>query len=108
MNIEFHAPHGEVKEWVINYLKEQLMELHRKDKQVSRAQVYFRDQPGGPEPKVCEIDLSIYGDSLFVHRNAGSYEQAAREVLAELNRKVDEQIRRQSEPPEEITSTVKV
>ena len=109
MNIEFQASQGQVKEWVIDHVREKLMELYHRDKRISRAQVYFREQPdaeGGS--KICEIDLSIYGDSLFVRRKAGSFEQASMEVLKELTEKVDEQIRNQGEPPEEITSTVNV
>ncbi|HEY0678836.1 MAG TPA: HPF/RaiA family ribosome-associated protein [Chitinophagaceae bacterium] len=89
MNIEFHAPHGQVKEWVINYAKDHLMKLHRHDQDISRAQVYFRekaDQRDGG--KICEIELTIPGGSLFVHRQAVNYEQALRKVLEELANKV--------------------
>ena len=109
MNIEFHEPQGKVKVFVTDYLRDRLIALHRKDKEISRAQVYFRVQPDtSPDDKVCEIDLTIYGDSLFVHRSASSFEHAMRETLEELEKKIDEQLSRQNEPPDELTSTVKV
>ncbi|MDP4261379.1 MAG: HPF/RaiA family ribosome-associated protein [Bacteroidota bacterium] len=108
MNIGFHAPQGEVKEWVIDHVRQKLMDLYHQDKGITKAQVYFREQPDDERNKICEIELMIYGDPLFVHRKAPSFEQASNEVLAELAEKVDEQIRNQGEPPEEITSTVKV
>ena len=105
MNIEFYTPEGEVREWVINYMKEQLIELHNRNKKISRAEVYFRDQNA---MKTCEVELSIYGDSISVQRFADKYEKAAREVLKELTAKMDEQDRIKNEPPDEITSTIKV
>lgn len=109
MNIEFYNPSGEVKEWIIDYIKDKLMELHHRDKEISRAQVYFKQQTTAEnDNKICEIDLTIYGDSLFVHQKATSYEQAARGAITELSEKVDERISKQSEPPDELTSTVDV
>lgn len=109
MNIEFQAPQGQVKEWLINHVRNELMKLYHKDKEISRAAVYFREKANDPfHDRICEIDLAIYGDSVFVHRKADSYEQAAREALAELAQKVDTQMKKQNEPPDEVTSTVKV
>lgn len=105
MNIEFYTPEGQVREWVINYIKEQLIELHKRNKKISRAEVYFRDQNS---IKTCEVELSIYGDSISVQRSADKYEKAAREVLKELTAKIDEQAKIKNEPPDEITSTINV
>lgn len=109
MNIEFHNPKNDVREWVIGYAKDKLVELHKRDKEISRAQVYFkRKNTAQPDDKVCEIDLTIYGDSLFIHCSANSYEQAVRHAIQELTQKVDEQISKHSEPPDELTSTIDV
>ena len=105
MNIEFYTPESQVKEWVINYIKEQLMELHNRNKKISRAEVYFRDQN---VVKICEVELSIYGNSISVQRSADKYENAAREVVKELTAKMEEQAKMRNEPPDEITSTIKV
>jgi hypothetical protein len=105
MNIEFYTPASQVKEWVINYIKEQLIELHNRNKIISRAEVYFRDQNA---VKICEVELSIYGNSISVQRSADKYENAAREVVKELTAKMEEQAKMRNEPPDEITSTIKV
>ena len=107
MNIEIHEPKGKVKGFVTDYLRDRLISLHHKDREISRAQVYFRELTDDlPDNKVCEIDLTIYGDSIFVHRKASSFEHPIRETLEELERKVDEQLSRQNEPPDELTTTV--
>lgn len=109
MNIEFHTPHGEVKEWVINYVKDELIELYHRDNEIKRAEVYFNEQTDGlTRYQVCEIDLAIYGELLIVERKADSYDQAVRDALKELSEKVDEQIRIRNRLLDEITSTVKV
>jgi len=109
MTIEFLTPIGEVHEWVIDDIKKKLTEFHQRDKDISRAQVYFRKNPKAFDGDfVCEIELTIFGNSVMVQRNADSYLLAEREVMKELPRIVDEQIHQQNEPSDEILSTVKV
>lgn len=94
MNIEFHTPNLQVKEWIISHITGQLLGLQQRHKRIVRAQVYFRQQDeGGEKAKLCQIDLSILKDSILVQRKAESYEQAMREVLAALSDKVDERVR---------------
>ncbi|MDP4252260.1 MAG: hypothetical protein Q8918_19350 [Bacteroidota bacterium] len=109
MNIEFQTPsQGLVKEWILKSIRDKLVEFHQRDKEISKATVCFKEQAGLKTGEfVCEILLTIFGDSLFVHRSADSFEQAARLVLTELSEKVDKIIK-QRETPDEITSTVKV
>ena len=40
MNIDFHTPKHEVHSWIINYVKDQLVQLHQKDKSMSKAEVF--------------------------------------------------------------------
>ena len=109
MTIEFFTPHGEVPEHIILYIKEKLMEFYHRDNEIYGAEVVLKKQFIGPgNDHVCEITLSIYGEVLMVHRSADHYLQAARNVLEELSCKVDEFLQRQKEPPDQITSTVKV
>lgn len=109
MNIEFHEPHDEVKEWIINYMKEELMHVHRDYKEVGRAEVYFSERMNDLIPeKICEVDISAFGDSIKIKRIANSFDQAAREVIKELHEKLEEHLKTQNQPPDEITSTVKV
>ena len=109
MNIEFFAPQGQVKEWLITYVRNELMKLHSRDKRISRAEVYFRYKPHESFlDKICEISLTIYGNAISIQRKADSYEEAAREAVEELGRKVGARLKAQNEPPDELTSTIKV
>jgi len=109
MTIEFFTPHGEVPEHIILYLKEKLMEFYHRDSEIYGAEVVLKNKNLSPgNDHICEITLSIYGEVLMVHRTADNYLQAARDVLEELSLKVDEFLLRQKEPPDQITSTVKV
>jgi ribosome-associated translation inhibitor RaiA len=109
MTIEFNAPQGEVPEHIIDFIRDKLMEFYKRDKEISRAEVKFRKQPFAPNgDHVCEIALTIYGDSIMIHRKGDSYSQAAGDVVNEISRKVEEFVKQQKEPPDEKTSTVEV
>jgi len=89
MIIEIHTPGTQVKERITDYIKEKLMELHRRGTSISNARIYFwqqvKTQNGN---KACEVDLTLSGDSLFIYRKSYSYEQAMSEVLEELGKKL--------------------
>lgn len=106
MHIEFHTPAGEVKEWLLQHMKEQLVELHHYEPAISRAQVYFRYS--SDRGNVVEVDIPTFGTSLFIHRTSDSYEQAMREVMEELSSKVMERYNARNEPSDEVISTVEV
>lgn len=109
MLIEFHSDRGKVHEWVIQFVQQKLIDMHHKNKNIAEADVYFREQAdsnGGT--KICEIDLTVFGDSVFVSRNADSFELAAREVTEWLEQIVADQVAQQKLPTEAVTSTVKV
>ena len=109
MTIEFFTPQAKVPEHLILFIKEKLMGFYHRDHEIYGAEVVLRNQQVNPgNDHICEITLSIYGEVLMVHRTADSYLQAAREVLEELSPKVDEFLQRQKEPPDHITSTVRV
>ena len=109
MTIEFFTPQSKVPEHMILFIKEKLMEFYHRDNEIYGAEVVLRNQQVNPDnDHICEITLSIYGEVLMVHRTADNYLQAAREVLEELSLKVDEFLQRQKEPPDQITSTVRV
>jgi len=109
MTIEFFTPQNEVPEHIIYFIREQLMKFYHRDNEIYGAEVILRNQELSPgNDHICEITLSIYGEILMVHRGTDNYLQAARDVLKELSLKVDEFLQRQKEPPDQITSTVKV
>ena len=98
MNIEFQAPIGQIKEWIVSYTREQLIGLYHRDKSISRAQVTFRPWLDTQHAyKVCEIDLTINGHSLFIHRQGSSYGMAMRKAIAAVEKKIDEHAERRHE-----------
>ena len=109
MTIEFFTPQAKVPEHLILFIKEKLMGFYHRDHEIYGAEVVLRNQQVNPgNDHICEITLSIYGEVLMVHRTADNYLQAARDVLEELSLKVDEFLLRQKDPPDQITSTVRV
>jgi ribosome-associated translation inhibitor RaiA len=109
MTIEFFTPHGEVPEHVILFIKERLMEFYHRDHEIYGAEVVLKNKVISPgNDHVCEITLSIDGEVLMVHRSADNYIEAARNVLDDLSLKVNEFLQRQKEPPDQVTTTVRV
>ena len=109
MTIEFHFPQGKIEEHVLDFVKKYLVKFHQKDREISRAEVYFKEQATKPgTQKICEIDLTIYGDSIFVRRLAETFEEAARQAIETLSEDVAVQIKSQQDLPDEVVSTVKV
>ncbi|UEG48859.1 hypothetical protein LK994_09440 [Ferruginibacter lapsinanis] len=109
MTIEIHNPQGLLHSWEVDYLKDKLLELHKRDTEISRAEVYFReDQIALGHKYVCEIDITIYGDSFLMKSSAKSYLQAARETLKHIECKVDELVSKRNIPPDEVTSTIDI
>ena len=109
MNIDFHTPKHEVHSWIINYVKDQLVQLHQKDKSMSKAEVFFCvENPEDGGHKICEIALAIFGDSVFLSRGSDSFEKASRLLMDAVKKRLDEHTKLRNEPPDLITSTVKV
>ena len=109
MNIELHAPPGKVKELLFTQIKEWLIQLHIRDREISRADVSLKEsQENGEDIKFCEIHLTIYGESLFARREGPTYHKAFKKVQKELNARIDRQVIGQKDLPVEITSTVDI
>src|SRR5437764_12579936 len=106
MTIEFHTPHGHVKEWILTFLMRRLMQLNNKDPKISRTQVYLRDVEGGE--KSCAIDVTIFGDSLFFHHRAASFEEACLYVLHQLEEKLLIHISKHNQADVERVTTVTI
>lgn len=109
MRIEFDMPAGESHEWLVNHLKQKLVELYRQDRHISRAGVQFSKNPRDLDNEYsCAIDLTIFGSSISVRSSGESYERSVRDVLDELSKQVDKQVRGLREPPDEMVSSVRV
>ena len=104
MVIEFHNTAGEVQDWIIGYIRDKLVQLQQCNKEISKAQVYLKSQAGNIDyGKVCEIDLTLKGDSYIVCNKSTSYERAVRDTLVELTEKISGAHHGHKEPPEEPT-----
>lgn len=110
MIIEIHAPHSEVNESLLKPVKEKVLSFSHLIKDVVKAEIILRDDASASpqENKVCEIRLTLYGDSLFVHRRSASFNESACAAVDELEKAVHEQVKLQQGLPDQITSTVKV
>ena len=109
MNIEMHAPPGKVKELLFTQIKDWLIELHYRDKEICKADVTLKEsKENGLDVKYCEIHLTIFGESLFARREGPSFYKAFKKVQKELNARIDRQVISQKDLPVEITSTVDI
>jgi hypothetical protein len=107
MVIEICTPDKEVNEWIITYVRDAILNLHKQHNEIGRAEVCFRERMKQiVSEKICEIDLSIFKDSVMVTGTGKSFDHAARKAVEELNDTVAKNFKIPSEPPDEIISTV--
>ena len=108
MKIEFSFPHGEVPGNVIELVKDKLLGYHKENMEVSDAEVIFRHLPEVDNKYICQVILSLFGETLMVQRGAKTYLRAARDVINEIEIRLEEILKRINEPPEEIATTVTI
>ena len=88
MTIEFNTPRGRLKEWIMTYLMNSLMDMHDKYEFLIRAQVDLREEPG--KEKSCNIELTFLADSVFAHHRADSFEEACLHAVATIKQRLNE------------------
>jgi len=109
MKIEFNLIHAEVSGYIIDFVRDKLMEFHRENKEVANAEVSFRQTPGELKNNyVCQVVTTLFGESLLVQRSSSSYLQSARNVIKEISIHIEELLKRINEPPEEVITTVNI
>ena len=108
MNIEFHAPKGLVKEWLIDHIRERLIQMHQVYPAMSRVQINFRLRESNRFENIMELDIPEFGSSFFVRKSGSTVERAIRSVLDELQNRVEQRVALEKEPPDSITSTVDI
>lgn len=106
MTIEFYTAPNKVKEWIISYVEEKLTEMYQKLSDIARAEVTFKEE--NENEKSCEITLTIFGDSIFMTGSDTSFEMASRKAIEMLEKEIDVLVKNRVQPPNEITSTVRV
>ena len=109
MTIEIYSPNLKISEKLIKGIEKKLVTLSHLGGRVSRAEVFLTiDDTLPKENRVCKIRLDIPGDTLFVHKNGISFENAVTEAIKILKRLLKKTTEHRNEPPDEITSTVKI
>jgi ribosome-associated translation inhibitor RaiA len=109
MKIEFNLMHVEVSGHIIDFVRDKLMEFHRENAEVANAEVSFRQIPWELKNNyVCQIVITLFGETLLVQRTTSSYLQSARDVLKEIAIRIEELLKRINEPPEKVITTVEV
>jgi ribosome-associated translation inhibitor RaiA len=109
MTIEIYSPRLQVKQEVLARIEKKLTSLSHLSEKISRAEIFLTEDTAlVKQNKVCKIRLDIFGDTLFAHKHAESFEKAAAEAIKILKRHLKQKTRQKNEPPDEITSTVKV
>jgi putative sigma-54 modulation protein len=109
MTIEIHSPNLQVNERTIDAIKKKVLNLSHLGEKISRAEIFLtEDAPSAKEDKICKIRLSIFGDDLFVSKNADSFGKAAMAAIRVLKKGLKKKQELASEPAEEVTSTVDI
>ena len=109
MTIEIHSPNLQVNERTINSIKKKLLALSHLGEHVSRAEIFLTENIAIPkENKTCKIRLSIFGDDLFVSKNADSFGKAATAAIRILRRGLKKKQEVRNEVPEIVTSTIDI
>ncbi len=94
MNIVFVSMDDSENYALQSTITRKLVDLHCRYPSMRGAQVNFRRQrdKAGAD-KVCEIDLTHYGEPISIGKHATSYDLAAYEAIAGLTRKLEKSTR---------------
>jgi hypothetical protein len=110
MTIEFHTQYAKVKDKLIEDVRTEIMKMAQSDEQISRAEIILKEDKSfiPAENKTCEIRLVIFGSDLMSYRRTNNFNNAAKGAIKELKELVNEEVKKSKEPPDVLTSTVKV
>ncbi len=110
MTIEFNTQFARVDDSLINVIREEILKISHRFKDISRAEVVLKEDSriNPVENKICEIRLSVFGDDLLVHNRSDDFRKATKNVLKELKKLINQLTIKQGKPADIITSTVKV
>src|SRR5438046_1054582 len=109
MIIEIHSPNLKANNKILDGIRRKILVLSHLSEQISRAEIFLTEADSlRKENKVFKIRLDIFGDALFVHKNASSFESAATSAVRTLKSLLKQKTERRNEPPDEITSTINV
>ena len=88
MTIEFQTPYGKVSEKLIAFLRNEILNLSHKIKNISRAEVLLKNDAAifNDANKMCRIKLTMPGTHLSAQHRTENFEKSAREAINELNK----------------------
>ena len=110
MTIEFQTPYGKVSEKLVNDIRNEVLKLSHKNKDILRAEVLLREDNTiiTAENKVCEIRLTVYGDDLLTHARTEDFSKSAKEAIKIAKKLVNQQVKKQKRSSDGMPSSVKV
>ena len=110
LTIEFHTAYTKVYKKLIEFIREEITKLANLNKEIVRAEVTLREDKTitSTENKICEVRLTVYGDTITAHCRTESFKMSAVDVLGKLRKKVKDQVKNQKDVPDVKISTVKV
>lgn len=110
LNIEYYTPQGRnFSRWVTE-IRKVIVSLAHEYPHISRAEVVLKEDDTfiPKENKVCEIRLVIYGSDMSIYTRTSSFGKSVRQALEELQQLVSREVAALHDPPDVVTSTVKV
>jgi ribosome-associated translation inhibitor RaiA len=107
MHIEINTGSHKIDEWIIDDIKNKLIHFNNSDKDINNAIVHLQENENSGN-KICEIELFLFAEPIFVHQEAESFIEACRKAIEEITPLVNEEIKSRNQPTDEIVSTVDV
>lgn len=109
MTIEFYTPGKKVQEWIVVYVKDAIMKLHKQHHEISRAEVCFKERVKQvTTERICEISLSVFKDSITVNSSGKNFDTAARKAVEQLIHTAAVSFKTSTVLSEDVVSTGKV
>jgi hypothetical protein len=109
MTIEIYSFHVKIKETTLKTIEKEIVALSHLGRRISRVEIFLTEDPATvKENKICRIRLDIIGDTLYVHRNADSFEKAAGDAIKVLKKHLSQKVEYKNKPADKIINTLKV
>jgi hypothetical protein len=109
MNIEFYTPCKEVKESLITYVRDAILQLHKQHKELSKAEISFKEKRKiVATQKVCEISLSPFKDGFIITAAADNYEKAGRKAIQQLQDAIATRFKTNMQPENKVVIPAEV
>jgi len=109
MIIEINSPILKVSHEAATAMERKVMRLARSGEKISRAEIFLTEENSTvKENKNCKIRLDIFGDTLFAHKTAETFERAAESGIKILKKMLKGNSGQRNVLPDEIITTVNI